>query len=243
MEERKPSISFFCPAYYDEKNLSNVIAHVYETLIECAYRFEIIVIEDGSPDRTGAIADELRDRYPNVSVVHHPRNLGYGASVRRGFECASQYDYVCYTDGDNQYDFGEISKMLPLLKNYDAVISYRKVKEYGLVRKLLSAGYNYLIQKLFRVPFTDVNSSLKLFKRSVINAITIESVSPFVAAETVIKAYNRGFKITEIGIFSYPRIHGKSSSITISTVTGSLYDLTRLWITERARLNRVLTSD
>ena len=109
------SVSFFCPAYHDEKNLPVLIPRVHAFLSEIANEFEILIIEDGSPDKTGEVADGFAVQYKEVRVIHHPKNLGYGATIRDGF-LHSHFEYVMYTDGDNQYDVREFAAALLLLQ-------------------------------------------------------------------------------------------------------------------------------
>ena len=122
---KKPTISFFCPAYYDEKNLPLLIPKAVEVLKKNAEKFEIIIIEDGSPDGTGRVADELAQQLPNIRVIHHSTNLGYGATIRDGFRYA-KYDFVMYTDGDVQYDITEFEPYLILLQ-----------KEFNVIKSIL----------------------------------------------------------------------------------------------------------
>jgi|YNPNPStandDraft_1061719.scaffolds.fasta_scaffold19634_2 glycosyltransferase involved in cell wall biosynthesis len=225
----KPNISFFCPAYYDEKNIETVVHKALRVLSEHANEYEILIVEDGSPDNTAQVADELAARHERVRVIHHPRNKGYGAALQTGFKHANMYEYVCFTDGDNQFDFNEIVKMIPLLDDYDVVISYRITKPYGIVRKAISKVYNLMVRFLFKMPFRDVNSSLKIFKREVIDSISIESVSPFVDPEILVKAQRLGYRINEVGILSYPRLYGRASSVKPKNILATLRDMFRLW--------------
>ncbi len=226
---RKPNISFFCPAYYDEKNIETVINKALRVLSEHANDYEILIVEDGSPDNTAQVADDLAARHEKVRVIHHPKNKGYGAALQTGFQNANMYEYVCFTDGDNQFDFNEIVKMIPLMQHYDVVISYRLTKPYGIIRKFISKVYNLMVRFLFNMPFRDVNSSLKIFKREVIDAIEIESTSPFVDPEILVKAQRLGYRINEVGILSYPRLYGRASSVKPKNIVATIRDMFRLW--------------
>src|SRR3989338_10679025 len=124
----KPSISFFCPAYFDEKNLPRLMPEVVAVLREIADRYEIIIIDDASPDRTGEVAEELKKLDPNIIVIHHESNWGYGATLSHGFRTAIKYEWVFTTDGDRQYDVREIKTFLPYLEDYDAVIGFRTIR-------------------------------------------------------------------------------------------------------------------
>src|SRR3989338_8767427 len=129
------SVSFFCPAYHDERNLPVLIPRVSQFLSEVADTFEIIIVEDGSPDKTGEVADALAKKYMNVRVIHHTKNMGYGVALRDGY-AAAKYDYVMYTDGDNQYDVREFLPYLHLLDTADVLSGYVTKKAVSLGRKV-----------------------------------------------------------------------------------------------------------
>ena len=149
-----PSLSIFFPAYNDEGNIGKVVRTAVELLDEMSADYEVIVVHDGSPDRTGEVADELARRYPKVRVIHHERNLGYGAALKTGFTSAKN-EYIFYTDGDNQFDVEEMKKFLPLvsLDLSDLVIGFRNRKQYSLYRKVTSFTYNLVLQVLFDLPY------------------------------------------------------------------------------------------
>src|SRR3989344_224387 len=141
-------ISFFCPAYNDEKNLPKLISAVHNFLSSISNKFEIIIVEDGSPDKTGEVADKLAREYPQVRVIHHAKNLGYGAALSDGFR-AAKYSYVIYTDGDNQYNIEEFRPYLPLLGEADILSGYVTEKAVTFRRKIQSALFNFFIWVLF----------------------------------------------------------------------------------------------
>ena len=120
-------VSFFCPAYHDEHNLPKLIPVVFEFLSRVSGKFEIVIVEDGSPDQTGEVAEKLSRQYPNVRVIHHAKNFGYGAALKTGF-LNSKYEYVMYTDGDNQYDIREFEPHLFLLKDADVLKGFAEKK-------------------------------------------------------------------------------------------------------------------
>lgn len=230
----RPNISFFCPAYYDEKNIETVVAKAIDVLSRHAGKFEILIVDDGSPDATGEVADRLAQAHPEVKVIHHPENLGYGAALRTGFANAKLYEFVCFTDGDNQFDFNEIIKMLPLLDRFDVVTSYRTTKAYSNWRKFISFVYNLLVRVMFRSPFRDVSSSLKIFRREVIDAMRLRSTSPFIDAEILVNAVAMGYRVDEVAIFSYPRLHGRSSSVKLKNILATVRDMMATWLRLKA---------
>lgn len=208
----KPSISFFCPAYNDEENLPVLIPKAIKTFKKIASQFEIVIIEDGSPDKTGEVADNLSKKYsPYVRVIHHKKNKGYGATLKDGFSKANRYAYVCYTDGDLQFDVSEYEKLVPYLKNYDAVIGYRKKRSLSRQRLLQTTVYNFLVRSLFKTTAKDINCSMKIIKRSVFDKIRLTSVSPFLDAELLIGLQRYGIKVKQVPVSHYSRIHGEAS--------------------------------
>tara|TARA_B100000315_G_C14544941_1_gene572754 strand:+ start:58 stop:792 length:735 start_codon:yes stop_codon:yes gene_type:complete len=228
MNNKKYNISFFCPAYYDEKNIEKVIEKANHLFSSCAKDYEIVIVNDGSPDKTGEIAEMLAKKYEKVRAVHHETNKGYGAAIKTGFREAKKFEYVCFTDGDDQYDVLELQNMLRLLNRYDIIISFRYEKAYSAVRVLISYIYNVLLRFLFRSPFRDISCSLKIFSREVIDRIEIESDSPFVDAEIIFKSMLMGFHIGEVGINSYPREFGKSTSTSLTNIMLTLKDIFRI---------------
>ena len=143
------SLSVFFPAYYDEKNIGKVVDKAVEVVESLNFKdYEIIIIEDGSPDKTGEVADMLAEKYEKVRAIHHPKNMGYGATLKDGF-LSAKMDYVFYSDGDNQFDLDELKKFVALIPYSDIVVGYRKAKQYSLYRKFTSLCYNYLLKLLF----------------------------------------------------------------------------------------------
>ena len=148
---RLPSISAFFPAYNEEHNVAGMVERLRAVLPRVADEYEIIIVDDGSADRTGAIADELAAQDPHVRVVHHPANRGYGGALKSGF-AASRNEYVFFTDGDGQFDVEEIERLLPFVPDYDIVVGYRMERAEGGLRQLNASAWNRLVRLLFRVP-------------------------------------------------------------------------------------------
>lgn len=224
MSERLSSVSFFCPAYHDERNLPVLIPKVHRFLSSIADAFEIVIVEDGSPDKTGAVADDLATRYSNVRVIHHEKNMGYGATLRDGFR-ACRYDYVMYTDGDNQYDVEEFGPYLRLLKDADVISGYVTAKAVSPRRRIQSAVYNFLVRALFFVNLRDVNCSMKVYSRKVLDSIDIKSASAFIDAEMLVRAKRGGFRIAQFPVTHYERSSGLASGSKWSVVGPTIRDM------------------
>lgn len=212
------TLSVFFPAYYDEKNIGKVVIKAIEVLDELKLKdYEVIIIEDGSPDKTGEVADELASKYEKVRVIHHEKNIGYGATLRDGFYSAKM-DYVFYTDGDNQFDLEELKKFVALIPYSDIVVGYRKTKQYSLYRKFTSLCYNYLLRLLFDIRYWDIDCAFKLFKTELFRRIKIDSIDAFIDAEIMLKAKLLGYKSTELGVLHLPRVDGISTGARPSVI-------------------------
>lgn len=225
MSSTKPTISFFCPAYNDEENLPILIPKSVKVLKEVSSKFEILIVEDGSPDNTSGVADKLSRKYPFLKVIHHNRNLGYGAALRKGFLRANKYNYVFFTDGDNQFDVSELKKMVLHLKKYDVVIGFRKNRALSKKRLIQTFFYNWMVRTIFKLKVKDINCSMKLIKRSALDGIKLNSTSPFIEAELLVKLKSRGIKIKEVGVSHYPRLFGEASGGKLSVIIDTLRDM------------------
>ncbi len=186
--------------------------------------YEVVIVDDGSPDRSGEIADELARAHERVRVIHHGENRGYGEALKTGF-AASRYEWVCATDGDDQYDVYDLFKLVRLSDFYDLIITFRYVKPYSGFRTFVSWVYNRVLRALFRTPFRDISSGLRLVRRSLVEELALESSSPFIGAELAIKTTLRGFRVGEVGIQSFPREFGRGESVTIPNIAATIRDL------------------
>lgn len=219
------TLSVFFPAYYDEKNIDKVVHKAVSILEELKLKdYEVIVIEDGSPDRTGEVADELARQYKKVRVIHHEKNMGYGATLKDGF-LSAKLDYVFYSDGDNQFDLEDIKKFVALIPYTDIVVGYRKKKQYSLYRKFTSLSYNYLLKLIFDINYWDIDCAFKLFKTDLFKKIEIKSVDAFIDAEIMIKAKLLGYRTTEVGVEHLPRVDGISTGARPSVILRTIREI------------------
>jgi glycosyltransferase involved in cell wall biosynthesis len=226
----KNTYSFFCPAYYDEKNIKTVVEKAVNLFSEIAEDYEIYIINDGSPDDTGKVCDELSKKYEKVKVIHHKKNLGYGVALKEGFLNANKFEYVCFTDGDNQYDVNDFRKMIPLLPGYDMVMGWREYNANSNLRKMISLCYNFSIRLLFGTNFRDLGAALRIVKRSAINNVNILCNGSFAPAEIIIRLHKMGYKIGVVPISSYPRLHGKSTSLSPGNFLKTIQEMLKVTI-------------
>jgi glycosyltransferase involved in cell wall biosynthesis len=216
------------PAYNEEENLVAVVEQALDVLPSLVRNFEILVIDDGSRDATATVATELvHEHNPRVRLLRHTRNIGYGAAIRTGFEYAS-HDLVFYTDADRQFDLSELGYFLPLIAQYDMVVGFRVYRYDSVLRSMVSWAYNRLVRVLFRVRVRDVDCAYKLFRREVLDKITIECDDFFVDTELVAKARKWNFRMAEKGVRHYPRVAGETT-VRPGDVQRTLREIVRMW--------------
>jgi glycosyltransferase involved in cell wall biosynthesis len=223
-------ISLMFPVFKDERTVRIVAKKALRLLQSAADEYEIIIVNDGSPDQSGDIADELSKQYPCIRVIHHQVNLGYGRAIRSGLS-ACRYDTICMIDGDDQYEVGDFSKLLKLRDFYDLIITFRYKKVYSGVRVFISWIYNKTLRLLFRTPFRDVSTGIRVVRKALIDDICLESTSPFIGAELAIKAMLKGYRVGEVGIQTFPREFGKGSSTSVKNIVATIREMWRSYRT------------
>jgi glycosyltransferase involved in cell wall biosynthesis len=227
MTKDKPNISLFFPVYNDENTVRIVAMRAIELLEEVADGYEIIIVNDGSPDSSGAIADKLAAEWEKISVVHHTENRGYGAAMKTGI-AASRFDIICMIDGDNEYDVFDLKKMLAVRNYYMLVIAFRYRKLYSTKRIFISFIYNTVLRLVFKSPFRDISTGIRLFNRAVVDEVELTSNSPFIGAELTLKSMLRGFPVGEVGIQTFPRDFGHGSATSLKNIMGTIKDIWRI---------------
>lgn len=223
------SLTAFFPAYNDEHTIENIVRTAAEEIGRVTKDFEILVIDDGSKDGTGAVADRLAAEMPFVRAIHHPHNQGYGAALITGFKNARK-NLIFYTDGDGQYDVREIHNLLAQLQpNIDLVNGYKVKRSDAWYRICIGAAYRRIMRWAFHLSLRDVDCDFRLMRRSVFDAITLESQSGVICVEMARKFDVAGFRMTEIPVSHYPRLHGRSEFFRIRHLSHTLRGLIRIW--------------
>jgi glycosyltransferase involved in cell wall biosynthesis len=179
---------------------------------------EIIVVDDGSTDGSGVLADALAKRHDEVRVIHHSVNRTLGAAIKTGFANASKA-WVLYVDSDLPIDLGEARRAVPLaLGGADLVIGWRRNRNEGIKREIMSWVYNRLIRLVFGLKVIDVNFAFKMVRRDMLRRITLTSEGSFIDAELLIRARRLGAAIREMGLEYYPRTAGVSTLASSAVV-------------------------
>ena len=226
----KNSISVFFPVFNDQESIGALVNNALAILPSLTEQYEVLLIDDGSTDESGAIADELARTSEHVRVVHHSRNQGYGAALQTGFQNATG-DLIFYTDGDGQYDVLELALLVPLMTDGVDVVNGYKIKRHdNRCRKATGAIYNNLARVLFRLPIRDVDCDFRLLRRSAIERIPLGTSSGAVCVEMVRKLTVAGCVFREVPVHHYPRLHGKSQFFTPRRVARTILDVCVIWI-------------
>jgi glycosyltransferase involved in cell wall biosynthesis len=205
--DKSISISVFFPCYNEQGNIARTTQRAIDVLQKLNSDYEVIIVDDGSSDTTGQIADEIAGQNNRVKVVHHPTNLGYGASLQSGFKAATK-ELVFYTDGDGQFNINELPSLLPLIKQYDIISCYRLNRQDNLIRKLNGWAWTKLVGFLFNMKIRDIDCAFKLYKREIFDNIQMSSRGALISAEILARAVRKGYTITQRPVHHYPRTAG-----------------------------------
>lgn len=236
MTERLARLSYFFPAHNEEANLEGLVGEALETLPGLADAFEIVIVNDGSRDATGRIADELSAANPGVvRAVHHPTNLGYGAALRSGFQ-AARHDHVAFTDGDRQFRVADLGRLIDRLAEPDrpdVVVGFRIKRADPLVRTVYARLYRVANRIFFGLRVRDVDCACKLFRREALAGLAVESGGAFFSAELLIKLRAAGRTVAEVGVPHHPRTAGSPTGAKPSVVFRAVRDFwllrLRMW--------------
>lgn len=222
-------LSVVLPAFNEEANIAAAVAEATAAVEPLFDDHEVIVVDDGSTDKTVGVVERVAERDPRVRVISHGRNRGYGEALRTGF-LSSRMDFVFFTDADLQFDMRELERFMPFLGTVDVVAGYRVNRQDTWVRRLNAYGWNILVRVLFYVPVRDIDCAFKLFDRRALSAVDIESVGAMVNTELMVKLGRRGSSVVEIGVTHRPRKAGEArgaSPLVIATAFREVFALRR----------------
>jgi glycosyltransferase involved in cell wall biosynthesis len=236
---RPPSLSIFFPAYNDAGTIASLVLIAHMTARQLGLEHEVVVIDDGSPDHTGELLDELARQFPWMRVVHHEHNRGYGGALRSGF-AAARNELIFYTDGDAQYDPRELARLYAALTpEVDFVNGYKTGRQDPLHRIVIGRVYHWFVKLAFGLRLRDVDCDFRLMRRAVFEKVRLTRSSGVICVELMKKVQDHGFRIAQVPVSHYHRSYGKSQFFNFARVARTLVDLARLWlelVVQRAHL-------
>jgi glycosyltransferase involved in cell wall biosynthesis len=228
----KPAgLSVFFPAYNDSGTIASMVIRAVKAASELTPDYEVIVVNDGSVDATAQIADELARTYPQVRVIHHEKNLGYGGALQTGFRSATK-EFIFYTDGDAQYDPGEMGALWArMTPDADLVNGYKISRSDPLHRIVIGRLYHLIVSRLFGLTVRDVDCDFRLMRRSIFERFSLEKTSGVICLELMKKIQDAGFHIVEVPVHHYHRAFGRSQFFNFRRIVKTGVDVMRLWFT------------
>ena len=226
----RPTISVFFPAYNDAGTIASMVVSARMAVRELTDDFEIVVVNDGSRDHTADVLAELERIIPELRVVQHEKNQGYGGALRTGFASAAK-ELVFYTDGDAQYDPREVKALVEAMDDgVDFVNGYKIGRSDPLHRIIIGRLYHWTVRIAFGLQLRDVDCDFRLFRKSIFDRVELTKSSGVICVELVKKVQDAGYSIREVPVHHYHRAYGKSQFFNFPRVIRTLYDLFQLWV-------------
>jgi glycosyltransferase involved in cell wall biosynthesis len=227
--DRALGLTIFFPAYNDSGTIGSLVIAARQAAQTVTSDFEVLVINDGSADGTAEIADELARTYPEVRVIHHPKNRGYGGALRTGFREARK-DMVFYTDGDAQYDPSELVALWSRLgPDVDLVNGYKISRSDPWHRIVIGRIYHHTVKLLFGLSVRDVDCDFRLMRRSIFDRVRLDHNSGVICLELMKKVEDAGFRIAEVPVHHYHRAFGRSQFFNFRRLARTAVDVAKLW--------------
>lgn len=225
------SLSVFFPAYNDAPSIARLVEKTFEILRGRVADFEVIVVNDGSRDNTADVLAELQQRYGEAfRVITHAENCGYGVALRSGF-AAARKDFVFYTDGDGQYDPAEAPKLLERMAPDVGLVNGYKLERHDPWHRIAIGNvYNRFARLVFRIRLRDIDCDFRLIRRHLLDEMRLSSTSGTICVELVRRLELSHYRVVEVGVHHYPRLHGRSQFFRLRSLAITLYQLSRLYV-------------
>lgn len=218
------SLSVILPAHNEEEVIATTVHNILDALSLWMLDHEVIVVDDGSLDRTGVILDTIATTHPCLKVIHHPVNQGYGAALVSGFE-ANTKDLVFFMDSDGQFDIHDLERFFPLIEEYDAVLGYRVDRQDTWMRKVNAWGWKILVGMVFGVYVRDVDCAFKLYPASFFHEHKLETRGAMINTEILYKFTRAGYNYTQVGVRHLPRLGGRATGAKPSVILRAFREL------------------
>jgi len=228
------TISAFFPAYNDDVTIQGMVVEMDYILNQLCDDYEIIVVNDGSKDLTGAVLDGLARNLPRFRVIHNEKNLGYGGCLKTGFRAATK-DWVFYTDGDGQYDVKEITLLVEHVNKADIITGYKIARGDSLLRVLIGKVYHSMNKAIFKLKVRDVDCDFRLMRRSLVQSIDFKTETGFFPVEMVRQFQDKGASIYEVPVHHYYRKTRKSQFFSVKNIFKVALAMRSFWKEINAR--------
>jgi glycosyltransferase involved in cell wall biosynthesis len=226
-DDKVVSLSVFFPAFNEQDIIAKTVENATRAVSSFCDDYEIIVIDDGSSDKTAAVVEDLARRDPHVRLVRHEVNRGYGAALRTGFASATK-ELVFFSDADGQFDLHELAGLLTMLKRAPIVLGYRIRRSDPMYRLFIAKVYNVVVRLVFGLRVRDIDCAFKLFRREALHGVELESDGAFISSELFIKLKRRDIPMVERGVHHYPRTTGVSKGATPKVILKTIRDVIQL---------------
>jgi glycosyltransferase involved in cell wall biosynthesis len=211
------SLSIFMPFYNDAGTVALMITEAYEFGGRLTQDLEVIAVNDGSADDTLQQLKMTQQKFPDLKIVDHAQNRGYGGAIMSGIAHTTK-KWVFYTDGDAQYRLNEISKLWDLRDNYDVINGYKISRSDNVARKLVGSCYSWAIKRLFKSPIRDIDCDYRLMKGDVLRSLDLHCLSGAITVELIKKLNVKTDRFKDVGVRHYDRVYGKSEFFTVSNI-------------------------
>lgn len=227
----KPNVSVFFPCYNDQYSIKKIVEDAFSVLKKEAAKFEVIVVNDGSTDKSRKVLENLKNQYRDFSIINHEKNLGYGKALSSGFK-AAKYEWIFYTDGDGQYDVKELPKLLKLIgDDFDFINGIKIARSDPTYRIIIGDLYSFVARWIFWLPVTDVDCDFRLIRKRIIDKINLESSSGVICIELVKKAQRQNARFLQVSVSHHERKWGHSQFFVPNRIIKTLfYELPILWL-------------
>ena len=235
MFHRSISLSIAIPAYNECQSLFGVVSCAIRAAGKITKNFEILIVDDGSTDGTGKIADNLAKNNHHVFVIHHPKNLGFSGAIKTCYK-KSKKDYIVLLPADGQIDPNDLSLFLAPIDHADVVVGYRITNPEPFYRRFNSKVFHIIFRLLYGVRLREISTSI-LWRKTVIQNILITATprSALIEPEVISKAWQKGYRFAQIPVPYYPRSGGSPKGANILMMFETFKELLRLWWDMRIR--------
>lgn len=223
-------VSIFYPCYNDWGTMGSMIHFTVQTAERLGLDYEITIVDDGSQDHTLELLEEIQRQFPQVQVLHHDTNKGYGGALRSGFASGTK-EWIFYTDGDAQYDVRELEILLEkATDDVDIVQGYKITRNDPFHRIIIGRVYHWIVKLSFGLKIRDTDCDFRLIRRSVFDKVKLNSNSGVICAEMMTKSQREGCRIAEVPVHHFERAHGKSQFFNYPRIARVVWQLIGLWL-------------